>query len=206
MSAYVLTRDGHCPVYRCDQPMAISRVDGDGAANADRQLPIARDRAGRNAVSRDVCLVPNAGVTAMPSTELLLRQQRSWKHTTGLTEARPDTRDSRQQLQQLIQSHWVVKTTGPNTYDRCVRRFGNECDWPDVPMSAMSRPVTAAARSTSATSRLAVSVTATAYRQLPIASCRSQEDRVDPGARTGWGVGAGCIIPLRLMVDSALEA
>jgi hypothetical protein len=57
---------------------------------------------------------------------------------TGLTEARPDTRTmSCQQLQQLIQSHRAVElTTGPNTYDRYVRQFGNECDWPDVPMSA----------------------------------------------------------------------
>jgi len=30
----------------------------------------------------------------------------------------------------------VVLTTGPNTYDRYVRQFGNECDWPEVPMSA----------------------------------------------------------------------
>ncbi|KQU83420.1 hypothetical protein ASD99_17335 [Mesorhizobium sp. Root695] len=57
---------------------------------------------------------------------------------TGLTEARPDTRTmSCGQLQQLIQSHRaVVLTTGPNTYDRYVRQFGNECDLPEVPMSA----------------------------------------------------------------------
>lgn len=57
---------------------------------------------------------------------------------TSVAEARPDTRTmSCEQLQQLIQSrHAVVLTTGPNTYDRYVRQFGNECDWPDVPMSA----------------------------------------------------------------------
>ncbi|KQU83419.1 hypothetical protein ASD99_17330 [Mesorhizobium sp. Root695] len=57
---------------------------------------------------------------------------------TSLAEARPDTRTmSCEQLQQLIQSRRaVVLTTGPNTYDRYVRQFGNECDWPDVPMSA----------------------------------------------------------------------
>ncbi|TIN22045.1 MAG: hypothetical protein E5Y31_19240 [Mesorhizobium sp.] len=57
---------------------------------------------------------------------------------TGLTEARPDTRTmSCGQLRQLIQSHRaVVLTTGSNTYDRYVRQFGNECDWPEVPMSA----------------------------------------------------------------------
>lgn len=57
---------------------------------------------------------------------------------TGLADARPDTRTMGcRQLQQLIQSHRaVVVTTGPNTYDRYVRQFGNECDWPKVPMSA----------------------------------------------------------------------
>jgi hypothetical protein len=30
----------------------------------------------------------------------------------------------------------VVLTTGPNTYDRYVRQFGIECDWPEVPTSA----------------------------------------------------------------------
>ncbi|WP_136621469.1 MULTISPECIES: hypothetical protein [Mesorhizobium] len=57
---------------------------------------------------------------------------------TSLADARPDTRTmSCGQLQQLIQSHRaVVLTTGPNTYDRYVRQFGNECDWPEVPMSA----------------------------------------------------------------------
>ncbi|MFB9981231.1 hypothetical protein ACFSQQ_19560 [Mesorhizobium kowhaii] len=69
--------------------------------------------------------------TALTTAAMLLA-------ATGLTEARPDTRTmSCQQLQQLIQSHRaVVLTTGPNTYDRYVRQFGNECDWPDVPMSA----------------------------------------------------------------------
>ncbi|WP_352868804.1 hypothetical protein [Mesorhizobium sp. M1329] len=30
----------------------------------------------------------------------------------------------------------VVLTTGQNTYDRYVRQFGNECDWPQVPRAA----------------------------------------------------------------------
>jgi hypothetical protein len=57
---------------------------------------------------------------------------------TGLASARPDTRTmSCEQLRDLIRSHRaVVLTTGPNTYDRYVRQFGNECDWPEVPMSA----------------------------------------------------------------------
>lgn len=57
---------------------------------------------------------------------------------TGLANARPDTRTmSCAHVRQLIQSHRaVVLTTGPNTYDRYVRQFGNECDWPEVPMSA----------------------------------------------------------------------
>ncbi|MBZ9797772.1 hypothetical protein [Mesorhizobium sp. ES1-4] len=57
---------------------------------------------------------------------------------TGLAEARPDSRSmSCAEIRAAIQSHRaVVLTTGPNTYDRYVRQFGNECDWPEVPMSA----------------------------------------------------------------------
>ncbi|WP_246677421.1 MULTISPECIES: hypothetical protein [unclassified Mesorhizobium] len=51
--------------------------------------------------------------------------------------ARPDTRAMTcAQTQALIKSdHAVVLTTGPDTYDRFVRQFGNECDWPEVPVS-----------------------------------------------------------------------
>ncbi|WP_292076079.1 hypothetical protein [Mesorhizobium sp.] len=51
--------------------------------------------------------------------------------------ARPDTRAMTcAQTQALIQrDHAVVLTTGPETYDRFVRQFGNECDWPEVPIS-----------------------------------------------------------------------
>ena len=57
---------------------------------------------------------------------------------TGLADARPDARKMTcAQTQALIQSqHAAVLSTGPNTYDRYVRQFGNECDWPQVPMSA----------------------------------------------------------------------
>ena len=57
---------------------------------------------------------------------------------TGLAEARPDSRGmSCAEIRAMIRSHRaVVLTTGPNTYDRYVRQFGNECDWPEVPMSA----------------------------------------------------------------------
>ena len=57
---------------------------------------------------------------------------------TAAAEARPDSRGmSCADIRQLIQSRRaVVLTTGPNTYDRYVRQFGNECDWPQVPMSA----------------------------------------------------------------------
>ncbi len=57
---------------------------------------------------------------------------------TGLAEARPDSRTlSCGQIQAMIQSRRaVVLTTGPNTYDRYVRQYGNECDWPEVPQSA----------------------------------------------------------------------
>jgi hypothetical protein len=51
--------------------------------------------------------------------------------------ARPDTRAMTcAQTQALIQSnHAAVLTTGANTYDRFVRQFGNECDWPEVSIS-----------------------------------------------------------------------
>ncbi|WP_436160623.1 hypothetical protein [Mesorhizobium sp. LjRoot246] len=74
----------------------------------------------------------------MPMRRIALMTAAILLAATGLAEARPDTRTmSCQQLRQMIQSHRaVVLTTGPNTYDRYVRQFGNECDWPEVPMSA----------------------------------------------------------------------
>ncbi|MEW6630453.1 MAG: hypothetical protein AB1440_06250 [Pseudomonadota bacterium] len=53
-------------------------------------------------------------------------------------QARPDTRAMTcSETQALIQSrHAVVLTTGPDTYDRYVRQYGNECDSPEVPMPA----------------------------------------------------------------------
>jgi len=57
---------------------------------------------------------------------------------TAVAEARPDSRGMDcAEIRAMIQSRRaVVLTTGPNTYDRYVRQFGNECDWPEVPMSA----------------------------------------------------------------------
>lgn len=57
---------------------------------------------------------------------------------TSMAYARTDTRTMTcEQTQLLIQSHHaVVLTTGRNTYDRYVRQFGNECDWPEVPTAA----------------------------------------------------------------------
>ncbi|MEI9405532.1 hypothetical protein O7A05_25690 [Mesorhizobium sp. Cs1330R2N1] len=51
--------------------------------------------------------------------------------------AGPDTRAMTcAQTQALIKGdHAAVLTTGPNTYDRFVRQFGNECDWPEVSVS-----------------------------------------------------------------------
>ena len=51
--------------------------------------------------------------------------------------ARPDTRAMTcAQTRALIQNrHAAVLTTGPDTYDRFVRQYGNECDWPEVPVS-----------------------------------------------------------------------
>ncbi|MBZ9743391.1 MULTISPECIES: hypothetical protein [unclassified Mesorhizobium] len=58
--------------------------------------------------------------------------------TTALADARPDSRAMGcAEIHAMIQGRRaVVLTTGPNTYDRYVRQFGNECDWPEVPMSA----------------------------------------------------------------------
>ncbi len=55
--------------------------------------------------------------------------------TTGTAYARPDTRTMTcEATQRLVRSHHsAVLTTGRNTYDRFVRQFGNECDWPEVP-------------------------------------------------------------------------
>ncbi|TIL77118.1 MAG: hypothetical protein E5Y89_19505 [Mesorhizobium sp.] len=52
--------------------------------------------------------------------------------------ARLDTRTmSCEQVRSLIQGHRAaVLTTGQNTYDRYVRQYGNECDWPEVPTAA----------------------------------------------------------------------
>ncbi|SIT59332.1 conserved exported hypothetical protein [Mesorhizobium prunaredense] len=60
---------------------------------------------------------------------------------TSMAYARPDTRAMTcEQTQFLIQSRRaVVLTTGRNTYDRYVRRYGNECDWPEVPVAAYVR-------------------------------------------------------------------
>ncbi|WP_192243011.1 hypothetical protein [Mesorhizobium silamurunense] len=56
---------------------------------------------------------------------------------SGAADARPDTRAMTcAETKALIQGrHAAVLTTGPNTYDRFVRQFGNECDWPEVPIS-----------------------------------------------------------------------
>jgi len=55
---------------------------------------------------------------------------------TNFANARPDTRKMTcAQTQALIQrQHAAVLSTGPNTYDRYVRQYGNECDEPAVPM------------------------------------------------------------------------
>ena len=57
--------------------------------------------------------------------------------TVSAAYARPDTRSMTcARTQALIKGdHAVVLTTGPDTYDRFVRQFGNECDWPEVPVS-----------------------------------------------------------------------
>jgi hypothetical protein len=74
----------------------------------------------------------------MPTTRKVLLTAAALLSITSIADARPDTRRMGcEELRDLIQSRRaVVLTTGPNTYDRYVRQFGNECDWPEVPMSA----------------------------------------------------------------------
>ncbi|PBC07168.1 hypothetical protein [Mesorhizobium sp. WSM3859] len=54
-------------------------------------------------------------------------------------DARPDTRAMTCAETQawIKRDHAVVLTTGPETYDRFVRQFGNECDWPEGPISTI---------------------------------------------------------------------
>ncbi|WP_421917315.1 hypothetical protein [Mesorhizobium sp.] len=60
---------------------------------------------------------------------------------TSVAEARPDARKMTcEQAQGLISSrHAAVLTTGQNTYDRYVRQYGTECDFPEVPVPAYVR-------------------------------------------------------------------
>ncbi|WP_342634112.1 hypothetical protein [Mesorhizobium tamadayense] len=79
--------------------------------------------------------------------------------TAGAADARPDARAMTcAETQALIQSrHAAVLTTGPDTYDRFVRQFGNECDWPEVPMSVAVPTMTVRAASTAARNRSSTS-------------------------------------------------
>ena len=72
----------------------------------------------------------------MPIRKIMLCAAAMVIATASFANARPDTRKMTcAQTQALIQSqHAAVLTTGPNTYDRYVRQFGNECDAPSVPM------------------------------------------------------------------------
>ncbi|TGQ41343.1 hypothetical protein [Mesorhizobium sp. M00.F.Ca.ET.216.01.1.1] len=74
----------------------------------------------------------------MPARRIIWTAAMTLFAATAAAYARPDTRTmSCEQVQALIQSHRAaVLTTGRNTYDRYVRRFGNECDWPEVPITA----------------------------------------------------------------------
>ena len=74
----------------------------------------------------------------MPFRSIVLTAGAILLAATTTAYARPDTRSMTcEQTQILIQSHRsAVLTTGPNTYDRYVRQFGNECDWPEVPTAA----------------------------------------------------------------------
>ncbi|CAH2407605.1 hypothetical protein [Mesorhizobium ventifaucium] len=77
----------------------------------------------------------------MPARPIVLTAAAILLAATGMTHARPDARTMTcEQTQFLIQSRRaVVLTTGRNTYDRYVRQFGNECDWPEVPVASYVR-------------------------------------------------------------------
>jgi hypothetical protein len=74
----------------------------------------------------------------MPIRKIVLCTAAMLIAASGFANARPDTRKMTcEQAQAMIQSqHAAVLTTGQNTYDRYVWQYGNECDWPEVPMSA----------------------------------------------------------------------
>jgi hypothetical protein len=85
------------------------------------------------------CSILNQREAVMPARlPVLLMSLGAVLAATAAAEARPDSRGmSCAEIRAMIQSRRaVVLTTGPNTYDRYVRQFGNECDWPEVPMSA----------------------------------------------------------------------
>ncbi|WP_337091462.1 hypothetical protein [Mesorhizobium argentiipisi] len=72
----------------------------------------------------------------MPIGKIAFRAAAMVVAATHFADARPDTRKMTcAQTQALIESqHAAVLSTGPSTYDRYVRQFGNECDAPYVPM------------------------------------------------------------------------
>ncbi|WP_348643798.1 hypothetical protein [Mesorhizobium sp. WSM4306] len=74
---------------------------------------------------------------AMPLGKIMLCAAAMTVAATNFADARPDTRKMTcAQTQATIQSqHAAVLSTGPNTYDRYVRQFGNECDAPSLPMA-----------------------------------------------------------------------
>jgi hypothetical protein len=74
----------------------------------------------------------------MPICKIVLCAAAMMVAATSFASARPNTRKMTcAQTQALIQSqHAVVLSTGPNTYDRYIRQFGDECDAPFIPMVA----------------------------------------------------------------------
>ncbi|MBZ9733744.1 hypothetical protein LB534_08985 [Mesorhizobium sp. CA18] len=72
----------------------------------------------------------------MPGRKIMLCAAAMLVAASNFADARSDTRKMTcEQTQALIQSqHAAVLSTGPNTYDRYVRQFGNECDAPYAPM------------------------------------------------------------------------
>ncbi|WP_217568584.1 hypothetical protein [Mesorhizobium sp. GbtcB19] len=73
----------------------------------------------------------------MPMGKITLCAAAALLAATSFADARPDTRKMTcAQTRDLIRSERaVVLTTGPNTYDRYVQQFSNECIAPDVPMA-----------------------------------------------------------------------
>ncbi|UVC18453.1 hypothetical protein [Mesorhizobium onobrychidis] len=77
----------------------------------------------------------------MPARPIVLTAAAILLAVTSMAYGRPDARTMTcDETRQLIHSRRaIVLTTGRNTYDRYVRQYGNECDWPEAPVTSYIR-------------------------------------------------------------------